>query len=149
MSIQNSLNIERMCQLANVSRVGFYRSLQERELAAENMQVRSAIQEIFAEHKRRYGYRRVSAELRRRGPLVNDKRVARFDCCYNRVRLRSVLGYRPPEEFEQPTGPETVSQAATHEFFHASGDPSIRCSIKCKKEAGRGPLWRRRGFGVK
>jgi putative transposase len=78
MPMQGSLSIERMCQLANVSRAGFYRSLQEREPAEEDMQVRSAIQEIFAEHKRRYGYRRVSAELRRRGLLVNHKRVARL-----------------------------------------------------------------------
>jgi putative transposase len=30
------------------------------------------------EHRRRYGYRRVSAELRRQGMLVNHKRVARI-----------------------------------------------------------------------
>ena len=36
------------------------------------------IQTIFAGHKRRYGYRRVSAELRRRGMPVNHKRVARL-----------------------------------------------------------------------
>ena len=78
MSLQGNLNIERMCQLANVSRAGFYRSLQEHEPAEEDMEVRSAIQQIFAQHKRRYGYRRVSAELRRRGMLVNHKRVARL-----------------------------------------------------------------------
>ena len=37
----------------------------------EAMEVRSAIQQIALEHRRRYGYRRVSAELRRRGMLVN------------------------------------------------------------------------------
>jgi transposase InsO family protein len=42
------------------------------------MEVRSTIQKIFVEHKRRYGYRRVSAELRRRGMPVNHKRVARL-----------------------------------------------------------------------
>ena len=42
------------------------------------MQVRSAIQEIFTAHKRRYGYGRVSAELRRCGLRVNHKRVARL-----------------------------------------------------------------------
>jgi len=63
--------------LASVSRAGFYRSLQ-REPVEEDMEVRSAIQQIFAEHKRRYGYRRVSKELRRRGMLVNRKRVARL-----------------------------------------------------------------------
>src|SRR6195256_4327761 len=67
-----------MCQLACVSRAGFYRSLQEQEPVEEDMEVRSTIQTIFAEHKRRYGYRRVSAELRRRGLLVNHKRVARL-----------------------------------------------------------------------
>jgi putative transposase len=78
MSMQGSLSIERMCHLAGVSRAGFYRSLEEREPVEEEMEVRSTIQQIFAEHKRRYGYRRVSAELRRRGLRVNHKRVARL-----------------------------------------------------------------------
>ena len=44
--------------------------------------------------------------------------VASFiDCYYNRVRLHSALGYRPPEEFEQAVSPETVSQGATMSFF--------------------------------
>jgi len=76
--MQGNLSIERMCQLASVSRAGFYRSLQEQEPVEEGMEVRSMIQQIFTEHKRRYGYRRVSKELRRRGMLVNHKRVARL-----------------------------------------------------------------------
>src|SRR5579864_1228186 len=78
MSMQGKLSIERMCQLAGVSRAGFYRSLQAQEPSEEDMEVRSMIQKIFTEHKRRYGYRRVSAELRRRGMPVNHKRVARL-----------------------------------------------------------------------
>jgi transposase InsO family protein len=61
-----------------VSRRGFYRSLQERHPVEEEMEVRSAIQQIALEHRRRYGYRRISAELRRRGMPVNHKRVARI-----------------------------------------------------------------------
>ena len=76
--MQGNLGIERMCQLAGVSRAGFYRSLREQQPVEEEMEVRSAIQKIFLEHKRRYGYRRVSKELRRRGMLVNHKRVARL-----------------------------------------------------------------------
>lgn len=63
--MQGKLSVERMCQLAGVSRAGFYRSLQERDPVEEDMEVQSTIQKIFAEHKRRYGYRRVSAELLR------------------------------------------------------------------------------------
>jgi putative transposase len=78
MPLQGSLSIERMCQLAQVSRAGFYRSLQGRVPVQEDMEVRSTIQTIAVEHRRRYGYRRITAELRRRGMVVNHKRVARM-----------------------------------------------------------------------
>jgi len=78
MAVQGSLSVERMCQLAAVSRAGFYRFLQEGEPVEEDMEVRSAVQAIALEHRRRYGYRRMTAELRRRGMRVNHKRVARI-----------------------------------------------------------------------
>ena len=55
MSRQGSLSIERMCQLVAVSRASFYRSLQEQKPVEEEMEVRSAIQQIAVEHRRRYG----------------------------------------------------------------------------------------------
>ena len=67
-----------MCHLAQVSRVGYYRSLAETEPAREEVETRAAIQQIVVEHKRRYGYRRVTFELRDRGFAVNHKRVARL-----------------------------------------------------------------------
>jgi putative transposase len=67
MPLQGSLSIERMCQLVAVSRRGFYRSLQGQQPVVEEMEVRSRIQQIAVEHRRRYGYRRITAELRRRG----------------------------------------------------------------------------------
>jgi len=76
--MQGNLGIERMCQLAQVSRAGFYRYRQEKTPVEEDMELRAAIQQIVLEHRRRYGYRRVSAELRRRGMLANHKRVARI-----------------------------------------------------------------------
>jgi putative transposase len=78
MPMQGSLSIERMCELVRVSRTGFYRSLQQCEPLEESMEVRSAIQRVALEHRRRYGYRRVTAELRRRGMPLNHKRVARI-----------------------------------------------------------------------
>ena len=78
MSRQGGLRIERMCQLAQVSRAGFYRSLQEAQPVEEEMMVRAEIQQVALEHRRRYGYRRITAELRRRGLLVNHKRVGRL-----------------------------------------------------------------------
>ena len=78
MPTQGALSIERMCQLAQVSRASFYRSLVEHHPEEEDMEVRATIQQIALEHRHRYGYRRISAELRRRGMLVNQKRVLRL-----------------------------------------------------------------------
>jgi putative transposase len=78
MSLQGKLSIEHMCRLAGVSRAGFYRWLEERQTESAELEVRSEVQRIFTEHQRRYGHRRVSAELRRRGFPVNHKRVARL-----------------------------------------------------------------------
>jgi transposase InsO family protein len=89
MPLQGSLSIGRMCQLAGVSRAGFYRSLQGRAPVEEDMEVRSVIQQIAVEHRRRYGYRRISAELRRRGMLVNHKRVLRI------IREDNLLAVQP------------------------------------------------------
>jgi putative transposase len=76
--MQGSLSIERMCQIGQVSRASFYRSFKREKPGEEDMEVRSEIQKIVVEHRRRYGYRRVTAELRRRGMSVNHKRVARI-----------------------------------------------------------------------
>ena len=78
MFLQGSPSIERMCQFAAVSRRSFYRSLKERQPTEEEMEVRSAIQQIALEHRRRYGYRRITAELHRRGMQVDHKRAVRI-----------------------------------------------------------------------
>jgi putative transposase len=78
MSVQGSLTVERMCQLSQVSRAGFYRSLQAVKPAEEEMEVRALIQQIALEHRGRYGSRRIARELRNRGMAVNRKRVVRM-----------------------------------------------------------------------
>jgi putative transposase len=77
-SLQGKLSVERMCTLAQISRAGFYRWLKTKEPAAEETAVRSAIQEIAVQHRRCYGYRRITAQLRQRGMVVNRKRVLRM-----------------------------------------------------------------------
>jgi transposase InsO family protein len=53
------------------------------------MEVRNAIQQIVLQHRRRYGYRRVTVELGRRGLAVNHKRVLRL------MREDNLLGVQP------------------------------------------------------
>jgi putative transposase len=68
-----------MCVLAGVSRASYYRRFaQAAPEEEEETQLRDAIQQIVIEHRRFYGYRRVTRELRNRGYVVNHKRVARL-----------------------------------------------------------------------
>lgn len=78
MQAQGGLTIERMCGLGKVSRAGFYRDWQRRKPREEEMEVRSRIQRIVLTHRRNYGYRRVSWELKNDGLAVNHKRVLRI-----------------------------------------------------------------------
>jgi putative transposase len=67
-----------MCYLSRVSRAGFYRVFEKKAADEAEMAVRAAVQEIALSHRRRYGYRRVKAELHRRGMQVNHKRALRI-----------------------------------------------------------------------
>ena len=69
-----------LCEVLEVHRSRYYawRRGGQSHRAEQDAEMRPLVREIFWEHKRRYGYRRVSAELRRRGQLVNHKRVARL-----------------------------------------------------------------------
>ena len=67
-----------MCYLAQVSRAGYYRNLQESRPDEAEMALRTTLQEIVLAHHRRYGYRRVTADLHRQGMVVNHKRVLRM-----------------------------------------------------------------------
>ena len=67
----------RLCELAGVGRAGFYRWRRQEPAADSDMDLRDEIQRVALEWPA-YGWRRVTAELRRRGWTVNHKRVRRI-----------------------------------------------------------------------
>jgi transposase InsO family protein len=89
----------------------------------EEMEVRSAIQQIAVEHRRRYGYRRIAVEPRRRGMLANHKRVARITrrIAYSRFNQKAfVVTTNPQHKLEvylnlasgmKPTGVDQLWEA--------------------------------------
>jgi putative transposase len=74
---QGELTVERMCGLAKVNRAGYYRHWKASAPRQEETAVRDAVQQIALTH-RRYGYRRIAAQLRREGLVANHKRVLRL-----------------------------------------------------------------------
>jgi len=78
MKANRGLTIERMVELGGVSRASFYRFGEGRPPRPDgDMDLRDAIQRIALEWPS-YGRPRITAELRRRGWVVNPKRVYRL-----------------------------------------------------------------------
>jgi transposase InsO family protein len=84
---QGALPIERMCALAGVSRATYYRHWRRVAPGREQVALRDILQRLAIRH-RHYGYRRLTALLRRDGWAVNHKRVLRLMRTDNLLCLR-------------------------------------------------------------
>jgi len=73
----SAASVERLCSLAGVSRASFYRDWASTAPGREETELRDVIQRAVLASKH-YGYRRITAELRRQGWAVNHKRVLRI-----------------------------------------------------------------------
>lgn len=77
MMLFEGFRADHACEIAHVSRAGFYRHYEEHEPRQADVELRDRIQRIVLEN-RLYGYRRVAAELGHGGVVVNRKRVLRL-----------------------------------------------------------------------
>ncbi len=81
-----------------MARSVFYYHLKALKREDKHAQLKSEIEAIFHEHKGRYGYRRITSELKNRGYVVNHKTVQRLmdqlglKCQTQVVRYRSYKG---------------------------------------------------------
>jgi putative transposase len=77
MSLATPIPLERLCQLALVSRAGFYRWKKALPVTDADLDLRDEIQRIALEFPY-YGWPRITAELEKRGWRANHKRVYRI-----------------------------------------------------------------------
>src|SRR5207244_12794849 len=74
---RGELRVGRRGGSARVNRAGYYREWRASAPRQEETAVRDAVQRV-ALGNRRYGYRRIAAQLRRDGLVANHKRVLRL-----------------------------------------------------------------------
>jgi putative transposase len=72
-----ALEVRRVCHLSGVSRATYYRHVAAKADDGLEHDLQDAIQRICLKHKY-YGYRRVTASLRRQGHAINAKKVLRL-----------------------------------------------------------------------
>ncbi len=81
------VDVQHLCQLAGVSRASYYRRFKARAPREADVELTSHIQLLSLRH-RFYGYRRITAVLRRSGLIVNAKRVQRLMRDDNLIAMR-------------------------------------------------------------
>jgi transposase InsO family protein len=70
--------LERLLRAAKLSRSTFYYYLKAHDAPDPYAELKRRIGAVFARHKGRYGYRRITAVLRQAGELVNHKTVQKL-----------------------------------------------------------------------
>jgi transposase InsO family protein len=90
-------DVQRLCRLAGVSRATYYRHVAAGAADSFDHDLQDAIQHICLKH-RYYGYRRVTAVLRRRGHAANAKKVLRL------MREDNLLAQRRKPYLALPAG---------------------------------------------
>ena len=74
-----------MCELAKVSRSGYYRWLKNADKIQRDYQDYLLIKKIFDKGKSKYGWRTIQMKLKGRGIAMNHKKIARIKNKYNLV----------------------------------------------------------------
>jgi len=81
------VDVQHLCKLAGMSRASYYRRFEARAPREADVELTSHIQLLSLRH-RFYGYRRITAVLRRSGMVVNAKRVQRLMHEDNLIAMR-------------------------------------------------------------
>jgi putative transposase len=90
-------DVQRLCRLAGLPRATYYRRLARQDGKAADCELRDLIQRICLKHNF-YGYRRVTAMLKRQGMVVNAKKVQRLMREDNLLAQRKTPFLKPPTE---------------------------------------------------
>ncbi len=90
-------DVQRLCRLAGLPRATYYRHVAGRSSEPGDCELRDLIQRICLKH-RFYGYRRVTAVLRRQGMVVNAKKVQRLMREDNLLAQRKAPFLKPPAD---------------------------------------------------
>jgi transposase InsO family protein len=89
-------DVQHLCELAGLPRATYYRHLAGCGSNTDDCELRDLIQRICLKH-RFYGYRRVTATLRRQGMVVNAKKIRRL------MRQDNLLAQRKAPFLKTPT----------------------------------------------
>ncbi|MCM3655463.1 IS3 family transposase [Metabacillus litoralis] len=96
--LRHEYRIIELVKIADIPRSTYYYWVKQMNRPDKYSEVKEVIQQIFDEHQGRYGYRRITLELRNRNYVLNHKTVRRLmremnlECLVRIIKYRSYRG---------------------------------------------------------
>ena len=85
-------------KVLDIPKSSFYYNLDAMSKEDKNIEIKAKIKEIFKEHKGRYGYRRITLEMRNQGYEINHKKVKRL------MKVMGLYGITPKAKYKSYKG---------------------------------------------
>ncbi|MFF2450842.1 IS3 family transposase [Neobacillus sp. NPDC058068] len=99
--LRSEFLVSGLIKLAGIPRSTYYYWVKTFDRPDKDTELKSLIQAIYHEHKGRYGYRRIKAELKNQGHKVNHKKVQRL---MQELGLKSMVRMRKYRSYKGEVG---------------------------------------------
>jgi transposase InsO family protein len=116
---QDAISITALCAALGVARSSYYAHCCEKDRAVADRLFDEQIGEIFREHRRRYGSRRIAQELSRRGITCSRHRVRRI------MSQRGLKALKTPRRFVPRTSDGGAAAPAPNLLLNREAPTSI------------------------
>ena len=121
MGLRPKYPLEDLLELAGLARSTFYYQLQALLVEDKHMKLKESIKTIYHCHKGRYGYRRITAAIRRLGHTVNHKTVQRL---MGEMGLKSLVRAKKYKSYKGEVG-RTAPNVLQRQF--KAQNPNQKC----------------------
>lgn len=112
--LRREFKLNDLLTFAELPRSTFYYHLKKRKEPDKYSKIKEQIAEIYHRHKGRYGYRRITIELRNNGTLINHKTVQRL---MGVLELKSLVRVKKYRSYRGETG--RIAPNLLKRDFHA------------------------------
>lgn len=124
-----------MLEFFNVSKSTYFYNINNYDKPDKDIDLINEIKNIFLKHKERYGYRRITLELRNNGLIINHKKVKRI------MKELGLFGKTPRAKYKSYKG--TVSKTAPNRLLVKEVDDVKHTTTYFKnfKTSGLNEIW--------
>jgi len=108
------LSVGLLCQIAQVSRSGYYRWLKYADEPNKDYDDYLQINDVFHQGKAKYGWRTIQMKLLKKGVIMNHKKITRIKNKYQlvtKIRRRNPYKMIMKKSLEHRTSPNTLNRA--------------------------------------